>query len=104
MGDVMEYYVFDTEATAIAAEAMICQLGQTPVTGINAATGLPEPTKQKTERWAIPRQRLDGKWVFQRVPEAMRANIPQPQQSAFDAAYPHTVETESPEWWPQLEE
>jgi hypothetical protein len=96
---MIEYYVFNDEQTAIAAESMICQLGQTPITGINAATGLPEPTKQKTERWAIPQQRLDGKWVFQRVPESMRANIPEEQQQAFNTNYPHIIETYNPEWF-----
>ena len=100
---MIEYYVFDTEATAIAAEAMICQLGQTPIVGVNAATGLPEPNNQKTERWAIPRERLDGKWCFERVPQSVRDGIPQAQQDAFDAAFPNTIEVYSPTWF-EIEE
>lgn len=97
---MIEYYVFEDKQTAIAAEAMICQIGQTPIVGINAKTGLPEPTKQKTERWAIPQQRMDGKWVFKRVPQKMRDNIPLEQQDAWDKAFPHTIETATTEWWP----
>ena len=97
---MIDYYVFEDEATAIASEAMICQIGQTPIVGINAATGQPEPTKAKTERWAIPQQRLDGKWVFPVVPEKMRQNIPVEQQQAWSVAFPHKIETSTDEWWP----
>lgn len=97
----MEYLVFDTEATAIAAEAMICQLGGTPIVGVNAATGLPDPAAQQTERWAIPRQRLDGKWVFPRVPAHRRTHITPVQEAAFDAAFANTIENFSPEWFEQ---
>jgi hypothetical protein len=96
-----EYYVFDNEATAIAAEAMICQIGQTPIIGINVATGLPEPDKQKTERWAIPQQRVDGKWVFARVPLETRQNIPEAQQEAFNNAFPHLLEEYKDNWFTQ---
>ena len=60
----MKYHVFNTEAEAIAAEAQVAaQIGCIKV-GVNAKTGLPEPDKQVTERWAIPQQIADGRWVF----------------------------------------
>lgn len=96
----MEYYVFDTEATATAAELYIRQVGQMPITGINAHTGQLMPNAAKTVRWAIPEQRLDGKWVFARVPANVRANIPLAVQQAFDANYPNTIEVFSPSWFP----
>src|SRR3954463_5664337 len=34
------------------------------IVGVNAASGKPDPNAQKTERYAIPEQRLDGKWVI----------------------------------------
>jgi hypothetical protein len=60
----MKYRVFNTEAEAIAAEAQVAlDIGCAKV-GVNAKTGQPEPDKQVTERWAIPQQILDGRWVF----------------------------------------
>ena len=100
----MECYVFDTEATATAAELYIRQVGQMPITGVNAATGELMPNAAKTERWAIPAQRVtDGKWFFQRIPAHIRANIPQAVQDVFDSNYPHSIETFSPSWLPITE-
>ena len=79
----MKYRVFNTEAEAIAAEAAISEaIGCTKV-GVNARTGQPEPTKQTTERWAVPQQILDGRWVF--------------------ASPDETGEDDSPDWWPSSE-
>jgi hypothetical protein len=101
---MIEYYVFDTEATAISAELYIRQVGQMPITGVNALTGELQPHAAKTEQWATPAQRLDGKWCFARVPANVRANIPAPVQAAFDTNYPHVVETYSTEWFEQITE
>lgn len=60
----MKYRVFNTEAEAIAAEAVIAEAIGCAKVGVNARTGQPEPTKQATERWAVPQQILDGRWVF----------------------------------------
>lgn len=75
----MIYYVFDTENEAIAAENLIVNnikswvetytpsvindsgdaiIGRRPQTG--------EVASGQTSRWAIPKERLDGKWVFQK--------------------------------------
>lgn len=60
----MKYRIFDTEAEAIAAETQIAHdIGCIKV-GVNAKTGDPAPDKQSTERWAIPQETLQGKWVF----------------------------------------
>jgi hypothetical protein len=60
----MKYRIFDTEEQALAAEAQVAvDIGCAKV-GVNAKTGQPEPDKQVTERWAIPQQILDGRWVF----------------------------------------
>jgi hypothetical protein len=60
----MKYRVFDTEEQALAAEAQVAlDIGCAKV-GVNAKTGQPEPDKQVTERWAIPQQIVDGRWVF----------------------------------------
>ena len=60
----MPYRVFNTEAEAIAAEAQVAaDIGCIKV-GVNAKTGQPAPEAQATERWAIPQQIADGRWVF----------------------------------------
>ena len=60
----MKYRVFATETEAIAAEAQVAaDIGCIKV-GVNAKTGLPAPEAQATERWAIPQQIADGRWVF----------------------------------------
>jgi hypothetical protein len=79
----MKYRVFNTEAEAIAAEAQVAaDIGCIKVS-TNAATGLPDPTAQMTERWAIPVQITDGRWVF-----------PSPDDEG---------EVPGADWWPQAE-
>jgi hypothetical protein len=76
----MKYRVFNTEAEAIAAEAQVAlDIGCIKV-GVNAKTGLPAPDAQATERWAIPQQIADGRWVFV-----------SPDDTGVEA---------SPDWWP----
>jgi len=80
----MKYRVFDTEAEALAAEAEVAQAMGLAKVGVNAKTGQPEPDKQTTERWAIPQQISDGRWVFA-----------SPDDEGIEA---------EEDWWPQLEE
>lgn len=98
------YYVFNDEATAIGAEAYICQVAGTPLVGVNAKTGQPEPNKAKTERWAIPQQRVDGKWVFPVVPDAIASKYPPEIATAFNTNYPNVKEEHDPAWFPIVEE
>lgn len=60
----MKYRVFNTEQEALDAEAQVAQEIGCAKIGVNAKTGEPEPDKQVTERWAIPQQIQDGRWVF----------------------------------------
>jgi hypothetical protein len=60
----MKYRVFNTEAEALAAEAQVAQAIGCAKVGTNAKTGQPAPDAQVTERWAIPQQVQDGRWVF----------------------------------------
>jgi hypothetical protein len=101
---VMEYYVFKTKKIAKAAEAWISRVGNLPRIGKNAKTGQDAPNKSKTERWAIPRQRLDGKWVFPRVPLEKRQKFPQNKKKDFDIRFPHVVEQYKPLWFYTQEE
>ena len=80
----MKYRVFDTEDEALAAEAQIAAAIGCIKVGVNAKTGQPEPDKQVTERWAIPKQIQDGRWVF-----------PSHDDTGVDAGE---------DWWLQLDE
>jgi len=92
-----EYYVFNTEQEAINAELQIRQLGHFPLVGTNAATG--EPSQDgSTTAWAIPQERLDGKWVFPRVPESLR-NQHAEAISQFIADNVFTIEEYSQDWF-----
>lgn len=68
------YFVFDTEAAALEVEALMVARGRALFEAdgysldddgnvIGMRLGVPDPTAQVTERWDIPRERLDGKWV-----------------------------------------
>jgi hypothetical protein len=80
----MKYRVFDTEAEALAAEAEVAQAMGLAKVGVNAKTGQPQPDKQVTERWAIPQQITDGRWVFV-----------SPDDEGVEAGE---------DWWPQTKE
>jgi hypothetical protein len=98
------YYVFDDEQTAIDAEARICEIGNAPVTGVNAKTGQPAPDKCKTERWAVPQQRItDNKWVFPYVGDELAEQYPEEVRNAFNADYPHIKEEYDSGWFPDKE-
>ena len=79
----MKYRVFNTEQEALEAEQQISDAIGCAIVGINAKTGKPQPNKQLTERWAIPQQIADGRWVF-----------PSPDDEG--------IESDS-SWWPQEE-
>jgi len=76
----MKYRIFNTEQEAAAAEAQVAHDVGCIKVGVNAKTGLPEPDKQATERWAIPQQIADGRWVF-----------PSPDDAGVEAGQ---------DWWP----
>ena len=94
------YFVFDTEAEAIAAEAQISIIGNAPVLGRNAATGKIETEKGKTLRWAIPQQRLDGKWVFPYMGDERLAQFPQDTIDGFNSVFNYVFEEYQSDWFP----
>jgi hypothetical protein len=89
-----KYYVFDSEQKAKDAEACICESSNMPITGTNSQTKELEPNKTKTERWAIPRERLDGKWTF---PIVDHAKCCAPKE--FDINHPNTQEEYLASWF-----
>ena len=100
----MLYYVFDTEQLAVDAENYIDNVGGVPIIGVNAATGQSEPNAAKTERWAIPKQRLDGKWVFPYVGDELVAQYPEDVVNYFRDNFPHVKEEYDESWFPQYDE
>ena len=80
----MKYRIFDTEQEALDAEAEIAAAMGLAKVGVNAKTGLPAPEAQATERWAIPQQIADGRWVF-----------PSPDNTGV---------VPGDDWWPTQEE
>ena len=97
----MEYMIFDTEQIALNAESAIETIGQLPIVGIRISDGEPQPTKQKTEKWGIPRQRLDNKWVLARLPLYFRVACAE-HEALFDANYPHIIEEFSDDWFSEV--
>jgi hypothetical protein len=59
----MKYLVFDTYSQALESEAEISRNLGYPKTGVNASTGEVDPSSI-TERWAVPQQISDGRWII----------------------------------------
>lgn len=93
-----ECYVFDNREAAQGALDFIHSSSVFPLVGKNAKTGEPQPNKQKTERWADVKERVDGKFYFPRLPEAYREGLPQEQTESFNASFPHSVEGFESAW------
>lgn len=99
----MLYYVFDDEETAIRAENYICQIGQVPITGINAQTGKIF-LSAKTLRWATPQKRLDGKWCFPYVGDERVNQYPPTVASYFEDEFSNTKEEYQEDWFSNPDE
>lgn len=76
------YNIFDTQEEAIEAEALDYQ-------ALRNHFALNPEYLSHTLRWAVPIQRLDGKWVYQ-------------QCTYSEAVY--KIEEYDPNWFPQVEE
>lgn len=99
----MLFYVFDTEAEALAAEAEISLIGGAPVAGVDSK-GNPKEGLSTTS-WAVPWQRVtDGKWVFPKVPTAMIIEAGQEVEDAFNATFNYVFEDYDQSWRPEEEE
>ena len=110
----MIFYVFNTEAEAIAAENTIVTNIKTWVQtyspdaigpdgnslkGRNAKTG--ELVEVYTTKWAIPKERLDGKWVFEKPTQSALGPV------SLDSVINGISATEEEfqlDWFPEPEE
>lgn len=101
------YYVFTNATVATNALNAINATGWFPITGINAATGQPEPNKAKTTKWADEVQETaDGKFVIPRIPTSLlnKLNVPEAERKAWWDAFLPDVEMYDPNWFPPPEE
>ena len=100
----MLYYVFETEDLAVGAEHYISTIGGAPITGVNAMTGELMPGATKTERWAIPKKRIDGKWCFPYVGDEKVEMYPTDVANYFETKFPNTKEEWTDDWFQQNDE
>lgn len=96
---MLMYMVFETRGEAEAAEAFICRIAKTPITSRNAKTGQPDLSAIKTEKWAIPQQRLDGKWVFPAIPDDLLNMYSVEDVNEFRSRFSFVKEEYQPDWF-----
>ena len=101
-----QYYVFSDGATATNALNALNTSGWFPLDGKKADTGAVTPGKGQTTKWAdAVLTRLDGKFVFPRIPASILAHlkIPVAERSAWWDAFLPDVETVTNSWFPPEE-
>ena len=97
-----EFYIFNTEAEAVSAQAEIASVGGFPWTG--KKKGKDNPLAQKVERYATPRQRVnDGKWYFPALKTEGRLSK-KDLPPGFHGRNKHTVEELQTNWLMSFEE
>lgn len=123
--DIMpRYIVNDTEPESVASSATIHERSQPVysqagyqvdedgyIVGNNVATGDPDPNAQRTEQYAIPQQRLDGKWVIPHPEEMPSASYVIPDTDPPVMLVDHlmagftdpVIEEYDPSWFPPPE-
>ena len=101
----MEFYVFETESIARAAEQYISQIAGVPITGFRVSDNVLQKDKQTTDRYAFPKKRLtDNRWVMPRINQEYRDALPNEIINHFNTNYPHTIEEYTNDWFSDLEE
>ena len=99
----MEYMIFNDLTSSQNAELAIETIGGLPIIGNRASDGVPQPDKQKTEKWDTPRQRKDGKYILARLPISFRTAYAE-HEAQFDNDYPHVIEEYSSDWFDEVTE
>lgn len=91
------YYVFDSQAEAEEAQSQISIIGGAPLPGTNCHGGV--SVKGHTIKWANIRQRLDGKWVFKKVPPSILSDITEEKINQFNESFTYSLEEYSYDWF-----
>jgi hypothetical protein len=102
----MEYYIFATEAGAVACLNYINSTPWFPLAG--QVKGQPAPeANQKTTKWAdAPQEMVSGEWAVPRIPES-RLNyleVPQADRDNFIAAFGQDIRQLTSADFPVIEE
>jgi len=99
-----QYYVWDTEAEAVAALASINASSVFPIP--SKKNGVVVPEEVKTMSWSdTPRQRLDGKYCFERIPANMLEHfgISQEDADSWVTAFNPAVEVYDETWFEEMD-
>ncbi len=84
----MSYLTFDTEQKALSALSVINSNKGYSIVAVNAETGLPEPSRQQTTKWAEAKKAYElDKWYF-----------PNPGDKYVIGAIDYTEEDYAPSW------
>jgi hypothetical protein len=93
----MYSYIFENLDIAVSAEMYICDIGQVPLSGLNAKTGeVCNKTEYFTNSWATPKQLIDGRWAFSVVPKFIRDNYPTGVAEYFNETFPNEIDILEP--------
>ena len=86
---------FTTEAAAEAAQAQVATNMGLPRVGVNAATGLPEPSATRTTAWATVQKKWEeDKWYFSKPPESSMDGVSEYTQEETDDTWHEPVSDE----------
>ena len=89
----MIYLVFTSQADADEANAMIGANMGCSIIGMNAATGLPDPSAQLTTQWAVPMQTAATaatypvRWVIPMPTGQYMTGVPNYTEAAYGATW-----------------
>ena len=89
----MKNYAFSTEKEAADKLAEIDAIQGYPKIGLNAKTGLPDPTTQMTERWDTVKLE-DGKYIFSELDAKIVERLSTEDKSKFDILTTKDIKTD----------
>lgn len=101
-----QYYVWSSATVASNALYAVNNSGWFPVVGVNAKTHQPATDKQKTVKWTEAiQQRLDGKWVFPRIPNTKLdfLGVSDAERRAWWNTFLPSIEVMQNGWFPDPE-
>jgi hypothetical protein len=97
------YYIWDESELAIAQAALntLNSDPRLPLTGVNAATGRPDPDAQKTVKWAESVQTFtEGRVGFPRISDSFLTymQVTEQEKQAWLNAFHSTIAEYDPSW------
>lgn len=95
--------VFQNLGIATAALVHIDNLIKVPITGKRQKDSEEMPGKEKTERFAVPVERPDGKFFIEAIDPVRFPEYTQAEKQFIETQFPHTVEVFDRSWVPDVE-